>query len=96
MEKTIEQWFQELPEPYKTLAITNAAKQSTLNFNKEDVNCNKLSDAIAIGFLWQETLEGESYWEEVYDTLKADEFKEYRREDWEWEAEQENRTGLED
>ena len=95
MEKTIEQWFQELPEPYKTKALTNCQEQSTIDFNAADATCNKLSEAVAFGFLWQDTLEGEPYWQEVYDTISANEFDEEHDEEQRWEAEQEdnaNRT----
>ena len=100
MEKTIEQWFQELPEPYKTKALTNCQEQSTFDWNTGDANCNSSSQAIAFGFLWQDTPEGEEYWQEVYDTiaadedafitLEADEFDDNHKEEQQYEAEQEN------
>lgn len=105
MNKTIREWYEELPEPYKTEALANCEKQSTLDWNTADATCNKLSEAVAFGFLWQNTPENEDYWQVVYDTLEADEFdeehdeeqqyeadefKKNRREDWELEAEQED------
>ena len=93
MEKTIEQWFQELPEPYRTKALENCKSP-----NDNEV-VETLSTAIAVGFLWQDTPEGEDYWSEVNETLVADEFDEEHDEEQRWEAEQEdnaNRTEFTD
>ena len=98
MEKTIREWYEELPEPYRTKALANCEKQSPEGHEVLDSPSRSKSTAIATGFLWQDTPEHEDYWKEVYDTLEAheaDEFKENRREDWEWEAEQENKNKTE-
>ena len=94
MEKTIEQWFQELPEPYRTQTLENCEKQSTIDWNAADATCDKLSDAVALGFLWQDTPEGEEYWQEVYDTIAANEFDEEHDEEQRWEAQQEDNHNL--
>lgn len=93
MEKTIEQWFQELPEPYRTKALENCKSP-----NDNEV-VETLSIAIAVGFLWQDTPEGEEYWHDVYLTLEAARFDENHHEEQQYEAEQEdnaNRTEFTD
>ena len=93
MEKTIEQWFQELPEPYRTKALENCKQP-----NDNEV-VNSMIAALASGFLWQDTPEGESYWDDIFLTLQAAEFDEEHDEEQRWEAEQEdnaNRTEFED
>ena len=84
MEKTIKEWFEELPEPYKTQVLTNCKIP-------DEIVGSKL-EAIAIGFLWSDTPEGEEYWHDVFLTLEAAEFDEAHEEEQQWEAEQENNT----
>ena len=98
MEKTIKEWYEELPEPYRTQAITNCETQSPKGYDILNSFSQCKSRAIAQGFFWQTSPEGEEYWSEINLTLEADEFKENRREDWEWEVDQEdnaNRTEFE-
>jgi len=93
MEKTIEQWFQELPEPYRTKALENC----TSPIDNEMVG--SMMDALASGFLWQDTPEGEAYWDDVFLTIQANEFDDNHHEEQQYEAEQEdnaNRTEFTD
>lgn len=62
MLKTIEQWFLELPQPIQKQAIEN------LVFVKKGIKCNKMSEAIKKGFVWEYTPkdEGFDYWENIW------------------------------
>jgi hypothetical protein len=57
--RTILQWFNELPEPYRTEAIDNvrAINEDGLSFET-----NKLSRAIDTSFTWANTPQGHAYW----------------------------------
>lgn len=69
--KTLREWYQELPEPYRSKAIRAATEQGVLDTvrdsSAEAVNC----------FAWfrtqedenKEKIEGEDYWQYVYDCL---------------------------
>jgi hypothetical protein len=56
MSKTTKEWFNELPEPYRTQAIENC---------KANDYESSLSQAIFGGFLWVSTREGFEYWRDV-------------------------------
>lgn len=64
--KKISEWFNELPEPYKTQA-NNMTDLPKLDFNSE---VNSLMDALNKGFIWTISPEGFHYWEELYNNLK--------------------------
>lgn len=55
--KTVEEWLEQLEEPYKSSAIHYATIEGTLG----DFECD-LIGAIVWAFLWSDTIEGESYW----------------------------------
>lgn len=60
--KTIEEWLTELPQPYRTQALTNWRKCDWLSkHNKE----KSLTGAIMYGFEWDATPEGHKYWERI-------------------------------
>lgn len=76
--KTVLQWLQDLPEPYKTQAIENATEFFTL----EKVS-NSLPKAIEAAFLWSDTrhkeskdnhFQGHNYWESVFTRAENGEF----------------------
>lgn len=53
MSKTIREWFEELPEPYRTHAIAHASKRGMLECGTES-----LPDALTGAFYWEETPKG--------------------------------------
>lgn len=58
--KTIEEWLNELPEPYKTNAIKN-----TPEFNKQ-LLVDSITMALRKGFSWDYTPQGFIYWADLY------------------------------
>lgn len=83
--KTNKEWLEELPEPIRSEALANLDTH---------INYLTLLDAIYSSFVWASTKEGHDYWAEIAKDIEADEFKEYRREDFEWEVEQEEKDNL--
>lgn len=64
--KTIRQWFEELPEPYREKAIRNMEEQVLTH--KHIYPDNKVYDqetALYSGFVWSSTEEGIEYWSDV-------------------------------
>lgn len=59
-EKTIEEWLNELPEPYRTQALNNTTEKDRKLIR------NSMQLAIAWAFDW-DCSEGASYWEAVHD-----------------------------
>lgn len=55
--KSIREWLELLPEPYKGQALTNSGGKESL-----DLEENTLFDALASAFIWNESAEGEEYW----------------------------------
>lgn len=55
MEKTLQEWYNELPEPYKSKAI-EAGK--LMLHHKEP----SLMDALTAGFIFMDTPDGSEYW----------------------------------
>ena len=69
--KTIKQWFEEAKEQGYEWA--DAALQYAENHAKEfpgELFADSLQDAVAYGFIWNETNEKQDYWWEVYKTLR--------------------------
>lgn len=64
--KTRLQWFNTLPEPYKTQAINNTIQQNEDLLEEKD---NILTFALSGGFAWRETPEGLDYWKDFHDSL---------------------------
>lgn len=61
--KTIKEWLSELPEPYKTQALTAYAIYpfpSSLNQSTDS-----LQSAVDEGFNWEKTEQGNEYWENL-------------------------------
>lgn len=58
-EKTIEEWFNELPEPYRTQALNNTSERSKKLFSKS------MADALCTGFIWPD-FAGDDYWDPVF------------------------------
>jgi len=61
--KTIREWLEMLPEPYKSAAIKNAEEDDE---DRLDCYVDTLSEAITQGFIWEMTLEGQDYWSELH------------------------------
>jgi len=61
--KTIREWFNELPN--------GMMKEALKMCDAGEVPADKLSEAICQGFTWDESPSGHSYWEGVYDGLRA-------------------------
>lgn len=67
MRKHPTDWFEELPEPYRSAAIEGYTKHPKLkgNFHDSYLNgCNSLEKAIC-SFKWGKTVEGWDFWGEV-------------------------------
>lgn len=62
MKKTIKEYLETLPEPYKTAAINN------VNKNIIDDYCTTMFGALN-SFEWISSKEGEVYWNSLYDYL---------------------------
>ena len=60
MEKTIKEWFEELPQGYRERALANMTKNA---LEWRDVS---LKDAICCAFAWDESQEGPDFWVEVH------------------------------
>lgn len=63
MKKTIKQWFETLPEPYRTQALNNA---NIFLLDQEETN---MEDAFYNGFFWAFSPEGYDYWEEFINNI---------------------------
>ena len=57
MNKTIKQWLEELPEPYRSQALENMSENSEVE---------SLCIAIMKAFDWDESPQGSKYWLSVY------------------------------
>lgn len=64
MKKTIKEWLEELPEPYRTQALNNA-DEVLLECTEETQ-----SEALKGAFMWFTTEEGHDYWSQLHKTLK--------------------------
>jgi hypothetical protein len=54
MSKTVKEWFEGLPEPYRTQALENLNCPEHIAYD--------MSDAIGVGFVWENTSQGHEYW----------------------------------
>jgi len=68
--KPILEWFEELPEPYRSQAIENTKKfyeGKRLDLLEKE----SLIKAILAGFVWDTTEQGHGYWSKLYDLIKS-------------------------
>lgn len=65
--KTIKEWLETLPEPYRTEAIENATNEGSIRFRTKH---KSLSEALGSAFTWYFTLQGHDYWVDLYDKLE--------------------------
>jgi hypothetical protein len=71
MEKTLRQWFEMFPEPYRKQAIENTIElEGKAQLEETDKNA---VEAINGGFVWKKSPQGHGYWSEFA-------FKIYRNE----------------
>ncbi len=67
-EKTIREWLNELPEPYRTQALANENNDIKIEGTFNDL-VDKQSEAVLWGFEWGVSPEGDNYWNAVHDKL---------------------------
>lgn len=67
--KTIKQWLNELPEPYRSQALENTLNQS--GEKRLKINQPSIKDALSAGFIWKDSPkeQGHDYWEKFRNTL---------------------------
>lgn len=58
--KTRQEWFEDLPEPTRTMAINNT------NPKKLRENVINILIALDSGFIWKHSTEGHDFWEGIY------------------------------
>ena len=64
--KTAKEWFQKLPEPYRTQALDNS--------DGLKIKHQSLPDAIMGNFTWDDTPQGDEYWYKIHGRAKYGEF----------------------
>lgn len=62
--KTIKEWLEELPEPYRTQSINNTPKKVL------EVYKQSLEKALLASFVWKNSKEGHGYWVFVFESLE--------------------------
>jgi hypothetical protein len=71
MKKTLRQWFEMFPEPYRTQAIENTIALS--GETRLEGTYKNVVDALAIGFLWSRSPQGLMHWTKFCDQLDRNE-----------------------
>jgi len=71
-EKTMLEWLQQLPEPYRTQAIDNAEPLRLLLTGYSGLS-GWSSGVLPEAFVWSYTPEGNEYWKELHNTLLMEE-----------------------
>src|SRR5690554_5900851 len=66
-EKTIVEWLEELPDGYRELALKNYDPE----YCDTGVNIIDLADALVWGFSWEDTPEGQVFWDAVYEWARC-------------------------
>lgn len=64
--KTIREWLEELPEPYRTQALENVNEHDPQIIDTSEQTAKK---ALSGAFVWMFTEQGERYWFDLYRTL---------------------------
>jgi len=67
--KTIRQLLEELPEPYRTLAIANAEKHTPFSVLDHIAPVQTVAGAVESAFIWNVSREGSEYWTVLYASL---------------------------
>jgi len=68
MEKTIKEWLETLPEPYRTEALDETKPRDSRQVSES------LVKAICDAFSWSQSEQGSGYWNEVAERAEAGEF----------------------
>jgi hypothetical protein len=67
---TYAQWINLLPEPYKSQAWFNIKDQNWSSWSPNGIT-SEPKDAINYAFVWENTIEGQKYWRQLYDNLET-------------------------
>jgi hypothetical protein len=67
VEKTIREWLEELPEPYRSQALANRSERT------DPVKADTQADAVGMAFDWGSSPEGGKYWSWLCGRLRAGE-----------------------
>jgi len=76
--KTYKEWFEQLPEPYRSEAIANDDPSYSPYGNGK---ANTLLESIEFSFNWLLSKEGTHYWEHVYARAKKGDFDKPTKQD---------------
>lgn len=68
--KTIREWLEELPEPYRSQALENAMKYNPTDIDKTPIY-QTLTCALRESFIWGQTEQGYKYWSDIENTLNS-------------------------
>jgi len=63
MKKTIREWLEELPEPYRSQAMENMIKKA------EGLKKPSFQIALTNAFVWELSKQGGDYWRKLYNRL---------------------------
>ncbi len=66
--KTIKEWLEELPEPYRTQALLNIENRS-----RKNLIMSSLKNALNFAFDWDNSKEGFDYWAKLFLKIKRNE-----------------------
>jgi len=67
--KTVKEWLETLPEPYRTQALENAIK------SKLDDSSPDFGSAVIMGFIWEKSPQGWDYWNKIFIRASNEEFR---------------------
>ena len=71
--KTVKDWLDELPQPYRFEAINNVINDRGAKALLR--TSESLSDALKIAFYWDEAPEGANYWRHLFAKIRLEELK---------------------
>ena len=61
--KTVKEWLSKLPEPARSHALDNCEIP-------ESITADSILEALMIAFVWERTVEGWFYWNDIYEELE--------------------------
>lgn len=67
--KTIREWLEQLPEPYRTQALENAFSIRSLFDIDREPSRQTIKCALREAFIWHKTSQGHTYWADIANTL---------------------------
>lgn len=73
------EFLKKLPEPYRSQAIENYEKETSLGYIKERKTCSNISNSIICGFSWKKSNQGAEYWCDIHDISLNGEFDQYMK-----------------